>query len=234
MTEASHPVSTPTTRATEVYERLRWDIVQGQLEPGSKLPVEAMCARYGVGASPLREALSRLSAEGWVDRTDLRGFSVTPLNWEEFPILTRNRVQLESIALRESIENRDQEMEDKLVLLMHKLSRIPRSLSAKIYMPNPDWEDVHREFHLTLLSRCPSRWLKAFCASLMDEAYRFRQMAAHQVFAKRDEQQEHLAVFEAVIEGRVDDAVRALEDHYQRTSEIVKYAKRKQTESAAT
>ena len=51
------------TRASAVYEQLRSDIAHGALEPGAKLRVEAMCKRYGVGASPLREALSRLSAE---------------------------------------------------------------------------------------------------------------------------------------------------------------------------
>lgn len=57
--------------------------------------------------TPLREALSRLSAEGLVARTDQRGFSVAALNWDELPVLTRNRVQLESLALAESIEHRD-------------------------------------------------------------------------------------------------------------------------------
>ncbi len=185
-----------------------------------------MCSRYEVGASPLREALSRLSAEGLVDRTDLRGFSVAPLNWDELPILTRNRVQLESIALRESIEHRDQAMEDELVLLVHRLSRTPRSLSADHYVSNPEWEVLHRDFHRTLLSRCPSRWLRAFCESLADEAYRFRQMAADQGHSTRNEHDEHVAIFEAVIEGRADDAVRALESHYRRTSEIVAAASR--------
>jgi DNA-binding transcriptional MocR family regulator len=120
------------TRASAVYEQLRSDIAHGVLEPGSKLRVEAMCDRYGVGASPLREAMNRLSAEGLVERNDLRGFSVAPLHWDELPILSQNRIQLESIALRESIERRDAPMEDQLVLLVHRLSRTPRSLSAEL------------------------------------------------------------------------------------------------------
>lgn len=209
------------TRASAVYEQLRSDIAHGVLEPGSKLRVEAMCTRYGVGASPLREALSRLSAEGLVDRTDLRGFSVAPLHWDELPILTQNRVQLESMALRESIQRRDAAMEDQLVLLVHRLSRTPRSLSAESYVTNPAWESLHREFHRTLLSRCPSRWLRAFCSNLADESYRFRQVAAGKTFSLRDEHAEHVAVFEAVIEGRAEDAVRALESHYLRTASVV-------------
>ena len=62
------------TRASAVYEQLRWDITHGILEPGSKLRVEAISQRYEVGASPLREALSRMSAEGLVDRAVGRNF----------------------------------------------------------------------------------------------------------------------------------------------------------------
>ena len=209
------------TRASAVYEELRSDIAHGRLEPGSKLRVEAMSSRYGVGASPLREALSRLSAEGLVDRTDLRGFSVAPLHWDELPILTQNRIQLEGMALRESIDRRDAAMEDQLVLLVHRLSRTPRSLSQDSYVANPVWESMHRDFHRTLLSRCPSRWLRAFCDTLAEESYRFRQVAAGKAFTSRDEHAEHVAVFEAVIEGRSDDAVRALEAHYTRTAAVV-------------
>ena len=170
---------------------------------------------------PTREALSRLSAEGLVARSDQRGFSVAPLKWDELPILTRNRVQLEGLALRESIEQRDPAWEDALVLLVHKLARTPRSLSRDHYVPNPAWEALHRDFHRTLLARCPSRWLRAFCDSLADEAYRFRQLAANQAFGSRDVHAEHVAIFEAAIDGRADAALQLLEQHYTRTSALV-------------
>ena len=113
LTDVSTRGVTSATRASAVYEQMRWDLAHGVLEPGARLRVEAMSARYDVGASPIREALSRLSAEGLVDRTDLRGFSVATLNWDELPVLTRTRVQLESLALRESIAHRDQAMEPR-------------------------------------------------------------------------------------------------------------------------
>lgn len=209
------------TRASAVYERLHDDITHGVLEPGSKLRVSAMGARYGVGASPLREALSRLSAEGLVARTDQRGFSVAALSWEELPILTRNRVQLESLALSESIEHRDADWEHELALLVHRLSRTSRSLATDHYVPNPEWEALHRDFHRGLLMRCPSRWLKMFCVTLTDEAYRFRQLAAGKVFSSRNEHAEHVAIFEAAINGRTDEAVRLLGEHYTRTTSVV-------------
>ena len=222
LTDVSTRGVTSATRASAVYEQMRWDLAHGVLEPGARLRVEAMSARYDVGASPIREALSRLSAEGLVDRTDLRGFSVATLNWDELPVLTRTRVQLESLALRESIAHRDQAMEDQLVLLVHRLSRTPRSLSKEHYVTNPAWESLHSEFHRTLLSRCPSRWLRGYCENLADEVYRFRQVAADKAFTSRNEHAEHVEIFEATIEGRADDAVRLLNEHFTRTAQSVK------------
>ena len=221
LTASSADGATGATRASVVYELLRADITHGTLEPGSKLGVSAMCERYGVGASPLREALSRLSAEGLVARNDQRGFRVAPLNWDELPVLTRTRVQLESVALAESIEHRDSAWEEQLALLVHRLSRTPRSLASDHFVPNPDWEILHREFHRGLLVRCPSRWLRAFCDSLADEAYRFRQLAAVKVFSSRNEHAEHVGIFDAAIHGRIEDAVRLLTEHYTRTSSVV-------------
>lgn len=209
------------TRASAVYEQLRADITHGVLEPGAKLRVQAMCLRYGVGASPLREALSRLSAERLVERTDQRGFRVATIDWDELPGLTRNRIQLESLALEESIAARDAEWEHGLALLVHQLSRTPRSLAEDHYVPNPEWEALHRDFHRALLMRSPSRWLRAFCDTLMDEAYRYRQLAAGQAFGSRSEHDEHVAIFHAAINGDAAQAQRLLADHYLRTADVV-------------
>lgn len=224
--------STATTRASAVYGQLRADITHGLLEPGARLRVEAMCGRYAVGASPLREALSRLSAEGLVERNDQRGFAVASLNWDELAILTDNRVQIETLALQQSIAQRDPAWEEHLALVLHRLSRTPRSLSTETFQPNPAWEVLHGEFHRALLARCPSRWLKGFCDSLADEAYRFRQVAAGLNFSARNEHAEHLAIFQAAIDGRSDDAQRLLTEHYQRTAAVVASRARAQGHAA--
>ncbi|MES2415901.1 MAG: GntR family transcriptional regulator [Pseudomonadota bacterium] len=210
-----------TTRASAVYDALRADILSGTFKPEEKLRVEAMAKRHEVGASPVREALSRLSAEGLVTRNDQRGFSVAGLRWEDLAVLTETRCQVEALALRASIAARSQAWEDALVLLAHKLSRTPRSLATDHYVPNPEWEALHRDFHARLLDNCPSRWLRDFCATLTTEAYRYRQVAASRNFTSRNEHSEHVALFHAAMEGRADEAVRLLTEHYMRTSTLV-------------
>ncbi len=54
------------TLTDQAYQQLREDIVHGRFGPGDKLGIELLKRTYGVGATPLREALYRLSSDGFV------------------------------------------------------------------------------------------------------------------------------------------------------------------------
>ena len=69
------PVRDPTL-ATAVHRRLREDILSGRLPPGLKLKLRDLAESYGAGGSPMREALSKLAAEGLAERLEHRGFRV--------------------------------------------------------------------------------------------------------------------------------------------------------------
>jgi DNA-binding transcriptional regulator YhcF (GntR family) len=95
--------ASPLTLTEQVLERLRNDIVCGKLAASEKLRVQELSRRYGVGASPLREALSRLTADGLVVSESNRGFRVAPMSADDFMDVVANRRRLESIALEQSI-----------------------------------------------------------------------------------------------------------------------------------
>lgn len=220
----------PSTLATVVYERLRRDILGGALRPGQKLQVEFVRDRYRVGNSPVREALSRLSSDGLVDRREQRGFYVASISADDLRELIKTRCWVEAIALRESIAARTPEWEEGLVLALHRLSRVPRSLNSESLptnsatnpgTTNPEWERLHRAFHIALIRNCGSRWLLAFCEGLIDQAYRHRQLAVAKIYPERNEAEEHRAIVQAAIEGDAETAVRELEAHFQRTAKII-------------
>ena len=71
------------TLMADVYGRLRRDVLDGELKPGSRLRFEEMKAKYGVGISPLREALTRLAAEKLVILEEHKGFRVAPISAED-------------------------------------------------------------------------------------------------------------------------------------------------------
>lgn len=217
----SAPEHAPATLASTVYDRLRADILTGELEPGRKLRIEFLGKRYHTGHSPIREALNRLSSDGLVERRDQRGFLVAAASAEDLSELTKARCWLEGIALRESIAARTQAWEEGVVIAYHRLSRAPRSMSPKVYRENPEWENLHRAFHLSLIAGCGSRWLLAFCAQLADQSYRYRQIAFQRAFPLRSNTHGHRAIMEAAIEGDTDKAVRLLQMHLRFTADTI-------------
>ena len=212
------------TLASSVYDRLRDDILSGALPPDDKLRTEALRERYGVGNSPLREALNRLSADGLVTREDQKGFRVATASRADLEELVKTRCWLEEIALRQSIQNGDDEWEEAVVLQYHRLSRVRRSSSEDQYVVNFEWETRHRAFHLALLSACGSRWLMQYCAQLNDQADRYRQLAIVVSYPKRNEQSEHEDIMRAATSRDADEAVRLLLGHYDRTAGIIKHS----------
>ncbi|QPC95003.1 GntR family transcriptional regulator [Mesorhizobium sp. INR15] len=208
------------TLASVVYQQLRNDLLAGVLEAESKLRVEWVVAKYGAGASPVREALNRLASEGLLGRHDQRGFFIMPVSAEELEELTRTRCWLEERALRESITYRTAEWEEQVVLALHRLGRASRVSLDNLSSLNADWEKLHRTFHRVLISACRSQYLIGFCEQLSDQAYRYRQMSTDSQSPQRDDLSEHRLIAERAMDGDADGAVEALLNHYSLTAAI--------------
>ncbi|WP_027282527.1 GntR family transcriptional regulator [Roseomonas gilardii] len=208
----------PATHASSVFERLRADILDGRLLPGSRLQIRNLMESYGIGQTPLREALNRLSAEGLVVSEDQRGFTVPGISAEDLVELTRTRCWLEERALRESIAAATEEWDEAVLLAGHRLARTPRASEGEAAIK---WEERHRDFHRLLISRCGSRWLIGFCEQLTDRHQRYRRLAALRAFSERDVSAEHTAIMEAVLRHDVENAASLLTEHYQRTAAVI-------------
>ncbi|TDC93242.1 GntR family transcriptional regulator [Saccharopolyspora aridisoli] len=82
---------------SEVYERLRGEIVDGTFDAGANLVELALAERYGTSRTPIREALRRLQQDGLVERGD-RGMRVRSRSPEEILEIYEVRIALEATA----------------------------------------------------------------------------------------------------------------------------------------
>lgn len=218
----------PQTLSATVYARLRQDIVDGTLDAGGKLHIGMVSARYGATSTPVREALSQLASEGFVQRREQRGFTVAEASEPELQELTETRCWVEEVALRQAMLHPTPEWEEGIVVALHRLSRTKRSTDAAVFQENPAWEPVHRAFHRALVATCPSRFLLDFCARLGDHATRYRRLAMRAAYPNRNIGDEHRAIAEATLSGDADAAVDVLTTHYRRTAKIVAGVRSKQ------
>jgi GntR family transcriptional regulator, carbon starvation induced regulator len=202
------------TLASSAYEALRQDIIEGRVKPGEKLQFDALRNKYGIGISPIREALSRLQSEGWVAREEQRGYRVAEVSKSELLDVVKTRVMIEGIAVAEAIARQDVAAEEALVLAFHRLSKQHRLLEGGAR--NPEWEKRHRQFHMALIRGCGMQWIKQFCEQLFDVAERYRLMATASS-PERRELDEHRAILQAYIGGEPDTVRSLLARHYQVT-----------------
>lgn len=206
--------------ASMVYRGILSDILEARLEPGHKLVLRSLRENYGVGNSPIREALNRLAGERLVVGQDRHGFQVAPASAEELLEIIRTRCWLEEIALRESIRDGDECWEERIVLAYHRLWRTPRP-KGSLLEDRLGWEKRHREFHLALISACSSTTLVGYCAELQERTFRYRNLAAVRTYRSGLSIGEHRAIREAVLKRDADRAVALLTAHYRATGKIV-------------
>lgn len=212
-------VATGGTLTSTLYERLRAEILEGRMTPGAKLRLEELRSRYGVSLSPLREALSRLVAEGFVIAENQRGFTVAPVSRAMFADVIRLRGTLESMALRESIERGGDEWEVGVVAALHRLKKVESQ--RDVAEGTEPWEHWHREFHLALVGACASPLLLQFCATLRDLNDRYRRLFLANYTLDRNVATEHQGIADAALARDADRAVVLLGEHIQRTARNV-------------
>ena len=203
------------TLADAASRKLRDDIVTGVRRPGERLRIDRLREHYGVGASPLREALQRLSAEGLVLVEGNRGFTVAPLDPEEFADLTCARVAVEREALRLSILKGGSDWEGEVVSAAYLMSKADKDVA-----PGTDtWETANTSFHRALVSACGSEWLLRVRDNLHRLAERYRRASVARAGSKRDLGKEHAALTQAVLDRNIDLACTLIEQHYAKTEE---------------
>jgi DNA-binding GntR family transcriptional regulator len=209
------------TRTGEVYEALRADILNTRIEPGSKLKIAQLSNRFGVSLSVVREALTRLGEQRLVVANPQRGFSVVGLSVSDLDDLTNVRTQIESMALRDSIAHGGVAWEAEVVAALHRLERT--EIYADPAHVNPDWLDLHRAYHHSLVAGGASTRLREMANTLRDNAELYRMWSrtwAHDV--DRDLQAEHRAIMTAALSGNEEAAVAALSQHIARTTAALK------------
>ncbi len=195
------------------YQRIKRDIIFGELAPASRLKLDKLRERYGASVSTLRETLNRLASEGFVDAQDQRGFFVTPTSRNDLIEIANLRILLECHALRLSVEKGNTDWEGNVVSAYHKLNLIENKLHAGDESLKEDWKRYDWEFHLALIEACGSRNLLSLHSVLYDKYLRYQMLVL--TYRGEDAIDEHRDIVNAALERDVDLAAESLRLHIQ-------------------
>lgn len=217
---SAHPSDTSTGARTLIeraYEQLRADIIEGRIAPGEKLRVEHLKDHYAVSAGTLREAITRLVSDALVLAEGQRGFRVASIALEELEDITRLRVQIETEALRQSIQTGSSVWREAVQAAYAALS------DAEPIVPGRrrEWEVLNLRFHEALLSGHASPWTLRVLRLLSRHGERYRSFAMQLPGSIREVHAEHTEIYEYAMAGQEARAALALEAHIRATPDAL-------------
>jgi DNA-binding GntR family transcriptional regulator len=104
----------PGSRTSYVLGRLKTDLRNGLINPGDQLRQVEIARRYGVSATPVREALRMLEADGMIEYTAHRGATVRDYTPQMANDLYRMRAEMEALAVTVAMERMTPEVRQRI------------------------------------------------------------------------------------------------------------------------
>lgn len=138
--------------AEHVYQAVTDDIIAGRLPAGTSLGQEALAERFAVSRTPVREALTRLSTDGLVRLVPAKGYFVNDLSRNDVRDVFDVRYALESLGLREAIQNHTVRTLRSLEALASQTREVADDPDGDIFEPT-------LQFHRELILPCGNAYL---------------------------------------------------------------------------
>ncbi|MFC4055104.1 GntR family transcriptional regulator [Actinomadura syzygii] len=208
------------TRVHDVYARVRQDLLAAHYRPGQWLRLAPFQQEFQVSLSVVREAFSRLAAEGLLESVALRGFRVRELSGDDLQDLTDARIHIEVLVLRESLASGGTQWEADLLAAHHVLERTPiRAPSGRGV--NREFIPVHAAFHHALLAGCRNARLLMIARELRDNAELYRMWSPVVDQSGRDIAWEHRELTRLALERDVEACADLLARHIDHTRQAL-------------
>ena len=197
-----------------IFKKIKYDIVFGNLEPDQKLKLNLLQTEYNVSISILREVLNRLCGDGFIIYKVQKGFFVSPISKKDLYEIADLRITLETHALEISIKNKDYEWEAELLGAYHKLNHAENELEKNNLNAKSLWTKYDAEFHQMLIKKCNSLNLIRIHEVIFDKYLRYQLLILK--YRGKDSIKEHRDLLDYSLISNIQKAQNTLRDHIKK------------------
>ena len=197
-----------------IFKKIKYDIVFGNLEPDQKLKLNLLQTEYNVSISILREVLNRLCGDGFIIYKVQKGFFVSPISKKDLYEIADLRIILETHALEISIKNKDYEWEAELLGAYHKLNHAENELEKNNLNAKSLWTKYDAEFHQMLIKKCNSLNLIRIHEVIFDKYLRYQLLILK--YRGKDSIKEHKDLLDYSLISNIQKAQNTLRDHIKK------------------
>ncbi|GAA1832930.1 GntR family transcriptional regulator [Actinomadura chokoriensis] len=201
--------------ADQVVGRIREAIHEGRYPPGARLVERTLAAELGVSHIPVREALTRLTDEGLVQRTPRRGARVAALTPRELDELSSLRIVLERFVVTRVQERLSAAEEKELRRMVASMRRAAAGGDfGRLY-------DLDQQFHERLWELADHRMLGEVVTGLRGRIGAFLRAAtaALEPEALERHASSHDELLDAIVSGDAEAGCAEMSRHIELATE---------------
>jgi DNA-binding GntR family transcriptional regulator len=202
-------MTTAKTRQEAAVEALREAIVDGVYAPGQRLRQQELAAKYGCSVIPIREALHRLAAEGFVVLDPQRGARVAAFDGRMLEEIFEVRMALERIAVQRAADRMTPQVAERTRRILERMERPNLSPS--------DWVRLDWEFHDSLCACAEQEYLRKTISTLRRQMEPYLRLDLAKVGTIEYGRREHRRIFQSCVRKDPEAAGRHIVAHLQRT-----------------
>jgi DNA-binding GntR family transcriptional regulator len=141
----------PRSKADHAYAMILQRVLDGRSAPGDRLVIEQLAREINVSVVPVREAIRRLEAEGYVTFTRNVGATIAGVDLDRYPETVEAIAILEGAALGLAAPHITASDIAKARALNDELARSVDNLDPA------EFTSTNQYFHRVLFDRCPNR-----------------------------------------------------------------------------
>lgn len=183
---------------------IRDAITSGAVDEGEPIRQDDVAQLFNVSKIPVREALKRLEAEGFVTFQRNKGAFVTRMSKPEIAEIFEVRAVLETAAIAMAVPNMTPAMFERAEAFLDAFSQATEPL---------EMADFNWKFHLCLYEEAKRPFLLKLIGSVKDRIERYLRMQLTLADGREIADREHRAIFAACRAGDVEEAQRLVREH---------------------
>ena len=192
------------------YDGIRNLIIEEEISPGELLSENQLAAYLNMSRTPVREAIRRLQAEGFLESRKGLGTFLKPLTTKDVRNIYEVRKAMELIACETSIyQITDEEIEAVRASLMSLLARH----EAGEEIDRMEFSKLDGQCHDLIVQKSSNGYIKI----LMDQIYfnvdRYRIISFHVSLDLEESTRQHLVLLDCLKERNLEKLKAALSEH---------------------
>ena len=165
------------TLSAQVFETLKTDIIEGNLEQGSKITEDGLAKQFGVSRGPLREALRELESAKLIIRVPHAGIRVVTLTQSLMYDIYSVREALEGMSARLAAENMSNENITELWQLLEQHELDIKNHGGKRYFQS----EGNLDFHYKIAAASNNQWLTELLGTELYQLLRMSRRRSGQI-----------------------------------------------------